>query len=75
MTNKINVNFHTDFIKLDAFLKLSCACSTGGEAKIIIQDGFVKVNDEVCYQRGKKLRDGDCVLYQNTLYTACKKSI
>ncbi len=49
----------TDFIRLDAALKLADAVQSGGHAKIIIQDGEVKVNGEVCTMRGKKLRDGD----------------
>ncbi len=50
-----------EFIKLDSFLKLANAVSTGGEAKIRIQGGEVLVNDEVCIMRGKKLRPGDRV--------------
>ena len=57
--DKIEIN--TDFIKLDAFLKFSGMCETGGEAKLCIEDGLVKVNGEVCTMRGKKLRPGDTV--------------
>lgn len=49
----------TDYIRLDAALKLADAVQSGGHAKVIIQDGEVKVNGEVCTMRGKKLRDGD----------------
>ena len=35
--------------------------ATGGEAKILIQEGQVLVNGEVCTQRGKKIRPGDDV--------------
>lgn len=45
-----------EFIRLDAALKLAGFVATGGHAKIVIQNGEVKVNDEVCMQRGKKLR-------------------
>ncbi len=55
------VKIHTEWIKLDAFLKYCGACETGGEAKLSVQQGFVKVNGEPCTQRGKKLRDGDTV--------------
>ena len=51
----------TEYIKLDAFLKLANMVGSGGEAKILIQDGQVTVNGEVCTQRGKKLRTGDVV--------------
>ena len=49
----------TEFIALDAALKYANLCSTGGEAKVRILEGDVRVNGEVCLQRGKKLRPGD----------------
>lgn len=51
----------TEFIKLDALLKFAALVMTGGEAKIVIADGMVKVNGEVCTMRGKKIRPGDTV--------------
>ena len=42
-------------------MKLANLVGSGGEAKILIQDGQVTVNGEVCTQRGKKLRTGDVV--------------
>lgn len=51
----------TEYIKLDSFLKLANAVGSGGEAKILIQEGQVLVNGQVCTQRGKKLRAGDTV--------------
>ena len=56
-----SVSIQTEFIKLDSFLKLSSLCATGGEGKMLIQQGDVSVNGEVCTQRGKKLRSGDKV--------------
>lgn len=52
----------TDFIKLDQFLKLSGVVATGGQAKLMIQDGIVTVNGETETRRGKKLRAGDRVV-------------
>lgn len=52
---------HTDFIKLDALLKYSGLCETGGEAKELVQAGSVKLNGEICTQRGKKCVAGDVV--------------
>lgn len=49
----------TAFIRLDSALKLADAVQSGGHAKVIIQDGEVKVNGEVCTMRGKKLHIGD----------------
>ena len=57
----IEVTITSDFIKLDSFLKLSGAVSTGGEAKVLVQQGAVYVNGEACMQRGKKLHGGDTV--------------
>lgn len=57
--NKISIS--TEFIKLDALLKFSNLVSSGGEAKILIADGQVSVNGEVCLMRGKKIRPGDTV--------------
>ena len=51
----------TEFIKLDSFLKFANAAETGGAAKLMIEDGVVTVNGEICTQRGKKLRPGDIV--------------
>lgn len=63
------ISIHTDFIRLDAFLKLTGAVITGGEAKLVITEGQVCVNGEPCTMRGKKLRDGDTVRYESTEYT------
>lgn len=62
------VVIHSQFIKLDAFLKFAAACGTGGEAKSAVQNGFVQVNNAICTQRGKKLVDGDTILIGNFCY-------
>ena len=59
----IEIAITTEFIKLDQFLKFADMVYTGGDAKGFIQDGEVKVNGEVCTQRGKKLRAGDVVSF------------
>ncbi len=51
----------TEFIRLDALLKLAGVADTGGQAKWMIQDGTVLLNGDVCTQRGKKIRPGDTV--------------
>ena len=53
------VKIHTPFIKLDAFLKYAGICDTGGEAKLLVAEGCILVNGQVCTQRGKKLRGED----------------
>ena len=48
-------------IKLEQFLKLAQIVESGGEAKLLIQSGQVKVNNEVETRRGRKLHPGDTV--------------
>ena len=55
------VQIHTEFIKLQDLLKFAGAVETGGDAKLIIQEGRVAVNGEPCTMRGKKIRPGDVV--------------
>ncbi|MBE0618414.1 MAG: RNA-binding S4 domain-containing protein [Proteobacteria bacterium] len=53
------VAIRTEFIRLDQFLKLADAVSGGGEAKVRVQAGEVRVNGQVETRRGRKLRPGD----------------
>ncbi len=55
----------TEYIKLDSFIKLAAIVQTGGQAKMLIADGMVKVNGEVCTMRGKKLRNNDIIEFQD----------
>lgn len=57
------VTIHTEFIKLQDFLKFCDAVPSGGVAKMLVQDGAVLVNGEVCTMRGKKLHVGDTVTF------------
>ncbi|WP_199246400.1 RNA-binding S4 domain-containing protein [[Phormidium] sp. ETS-05] len=50
-----------NWIKLDQFLKYQGVAATGGQAKLMIQDGEVEVNGEVETRRGRKLVEGDRV--------------
>ena len=63
------IAIHTDFIRLQELLKYAGAVDTGGEAKIMIRDGFVTVNGEICTMRGKKLRPGDQARFRGKIYT------
>ena len=67
------VKIDPPFIKLDSLLKLCDIAQTGGHAKILIQDGLIEVNGEVCDQRGKKIKAGDKVRFENTVYTVEEK--
>ncbi len=62
------VKINTDFIKLDSFLKWCGAADLGSYAKMFIQNGEVKVNGEVCLQRGKKLKVNDLVEFDGKIY-------
>lgn len=66
MINQVKIT--TDFIKLDSFLKLASAVSTGGHAKMVITGGEVKVNGQVCLMRGKKLYKDDTVEFEGIQY-------
>lgn len=59
----IDVPIHTEFIKLQDFLKFCNAVESGGMAKNFILNEAVQVNGEICTQRGKKLRPGDSVTF------------
>lgn len=58
MTEK-NITIKDEYIKLGQALKLADIASEGVEAKYMILDEKVKVNGEICTQRGKKLYKGD----------------
>ena len=63
------IRITTEYIKLQDLLKLASVVSTGGEAKLMVQEGEVRVNGEVCTMRGKKIRPGDDVLVNGLHYT------
>ena len=62
------INITTEFIRLDAAMKLAGCAETGGDAKLVVQNGEVKVNGETCTQRTKKLRPGDSFEYENSCF-------
>ena len=57
------ITIKDDFIKLGQVLKLAGMVESGLEAKIVIQDGQVKVNGEVDTRRGRKIVDGDVIFF------------
>lgn len=56
-------------IELQAFLKVIGVAPTGGQAKILIRDGKVKVNGVVETQLRKKLADKTQVEIEGKTYT------
>jgi len=67
----IPVVIGTEFIKLESAMKLANIIPSGGTAKLVIQDGLVLVNEEVCTMRGKKLYPGDTFAYEGQKYLIC----
>ena len=57
------IEITTDYIKLESALKFAALVYSGGEAKTVIAEGLVFVNNEICTMRGKKLRSGDIVRF------------
>lgn len=69
MEKKItDIPINTEFIKLDSMLKFAGAVESGGFAKSVINEGLVKVNGEVCVQRGKKIFRGDTVEFNDLVF-------
>ena len=62
------VDITGEFIRLDALLKFVNLVGSGGEAKILIQEGSVVLNGEVCTARGKKIRHGDLVRFDKSVF-------
>lgn len=59
-----DVPIGSDMIRLGQFLKFSGLLDSGGDAKEVIIDGYVVVNDEIERRRGRQLRDGDIVRFE-----------
>jgi ribosome-associated protein len=55
------IKIETEFIKLDQLLKFAGIIDTGGQSKLLINDGLVKINGELTKSRGKKIKKGDIV--------------
>lgn len=58
------IEITTEYIKLQDLLKIAGLTYTGGEAKVMVQEGLVMVNGEVCTMRGRKIRPGDTVEFE-----------
>ena len=63
--DEIKIREGEEYIKLGQALKKAGLVGSGVDAKIVIQDGLVKVNGEIDTRRGKKLYDGDTFEYDN----------
>lgn len=63
----------TDYITLASFLKFAGAAESGGQAKMLIMNGFVKVDGAPCLQKGKKLAGGEIVSLRGSDYEVVKR--
>lgn len=62
------IKLKKEYITLGQLLKYVNIASSGLEAKLIIQDGFVFVNGKKEQRRGRKLYSGDQITYDNKFY-------
>ena len=58
------IKLRDEYIKLGQALKAANLVEDGVEAKLVIQDGLVKVNNEVYIRRGRKLYEGDVFCFE-----------
>ncbi|OOB77128.1 MAG: hypothetical protein BEN18_11355 [Epulopiscium sp. Nuni2H_MBin001] len=63
------IKITTEYITLSELLKYAAFVNTGGEAKCVIKQGLVLVNGDICEMRGKKLRKGDTVQFNQNICT------
>jgi ribosome-associated protein len=64
---KRDVEIKTDSIKLDQFLKWVGLVETGGQAKTIVAEGKIKVNGQPENRRGKQLKKGDLIQFDEII--------
>ncbi len=62
---KLAFQLTQDYIELMKLLKLLGLVETGGHAKMVIEEGLVKYNNETEYRKRKKLFKGDIVLFND----------
>lgn len=55
------IEITTEYIKMDQLIKFAGIVANGSDAKLMIADGLVRVNGDLCTQRGKKIRNGDII--------------
>ena len=71
---EIEFQLQTEYIDLLQLLKATSIVMSGGEAKMLVDDGFVTVNGEIEHRRRRKLRVGDVVIFDYQIYISLIKS-
>lgn len=69
MSTDRKITISDDSIKLGQALKKSDLVQSGAEAKLVIQEGLVTVNGEVCRERGHKIKGGDKISFEGVTVT------
>lgn len=68
----LTITLREEYIKLGQALKSAGLVDSGVEAKFVIQDGLVEVNQKIETQRGKKLYEGDIITYNGEIVKIVK---
>ncbi|MDO4252784.1 MAG: RNA-binding S4 domain-containing protein [Rothia sp. (in: high G+C Gram-positive bacteria)] len=63
MTKPTAVYIRNDSIRLGQFLKLAALVEDGAQAREVIKQGLVRVNDHPVIERGRQLQPGDTVTF------------
>lgn len=71
---EIEFQLHTEYIDLLQLLKATSIVMSGGEAKMLVDDGYVTVNGEIEHRRRRKLRVGDVVIFDEQIQISLIKS-
>ncbi|MDB4533354.1 RNA-binding S4 domain-containing protein [Vicingaceae bacterium] len=64
--NHLEFSLSSEYIELIKLLKLLNLVESGADAKIVVEEGLVKYNDEIEFRKRKKLRSGDVVEFNNS---------
>ena len=67
------IDISVEPIELCKLLKIASMVGGGGEAKIVISEGYVVVNNEVEFQKRKKIRHGDIVQFDGEVIEVAYK--
>lgn len=64
---KETVEITTATITMDKLLKFSGVADTGGQAFMMVEDGVVRLNDQLVTEKRKQVRPGDVVNIDNQI--------